>query len=342
MVNPLVSVIIVNWNGKELLEDCLKSVYKTTYKNKEVIVVDNASKDDSVEYVKKNYPSARIVINKENLGFAEGNDVGFLQAKGDAILFLSNDTLVEKNVIDILIKTLYSSSTIGAVMPKILQYPQKEKIDSVGSFFLNSGFLYHYGHDQKDQKQFNKKQEIFSMKGACMLFKKEVIKKVGKLGIFDKDYFAYFEETDLCHRVWLSGYKVLCEPSTAIYHKGGRTSKRINYAWIQYNSFKNRIATYIKNFEVQNILTVLPLHLIFCEVTSFGYLAKFKFNESWGIQKAIFWNIIHLNETLAKRKVIQTTMRKIPDSEFLPKLTWHVRLSYYYYLFTGHLDRYKE
>lgn len=336
---PLVSVIIVNWNGRVYLEDCLGSLSKISYQNIEVIFVDNASSDDSVAYVKQHYPKIKIIVNSKNLGFAEGQEGAFKKCKGSAVLLLSMDTIVEKDFLAELVKNLYSSNDIGAVQPKLLMYPQKHKIDSIGSFFLMSGMLYHFGREKgSTEPMFNRSMEIFSAKGACILFRKETLDKTG---LFDKDYFAYFEETDLCHRIWLAGYRILYAPSAIVYHKGGGSSKQINYGYILFHSDKNRLCTYIKNLSFSYILQVIPKTLLLYFCAFIFYLCTGKADLAGSVVKAIFWNILHLPATLAKRKYVQANIRKVDDKTFLPKLTRQVKLSYYWYLAVG-LSRYRD
>lgn len=333
MHNPLVSVIIVNWNGIRFLENCLGSLSKVKYKNIEILFVDNASKDDSVAYVKKNFPNIKIIINSKNLGYAGGHEEAFRKAKGELLLLLSTDTIVEKNLLTELVKAIYSKDNIGAVMPKLLMYPRKNLIDSIGSFFLASGILYHMGRDKDQSKsQYNRSMEIFSGKGACMLFKKEVL---AKTGLFDKDYFAYFEETDLCHRVWLSGNRVIYWPNTSVCHMQGGSSKQMVPSFILFHSYKNILCTYIKNLSLIYLIQVLPATLIIYQCGFFAYLLTGKFRIAWAFQKAIFWNIYNLHRTLKKRKLVQNKIRTVSDNYFLPRVTRHVSLHYYYYLFTG-------
>lgn len=333
MDKPLVSVIIVNWNGRRFLDDCLNSLSKISYKNFEVLFVDNASSDGSVSYVKRYFPKIKIIENSKNLGFAEGHEEAFQKAKGELILLLSTDTIVEKNLLDELVKTIYSGKNIGVVMPKLLMYPQKNLIDSIGSFFSISGFLYHFGRE-KDYKRavYNKPMKIYSAKGACILFKKEVLLKTG---LFDHDYFAYFEETDLCHRIWLAGYSVLYWPGTTVYHKGAGASKQMVKAFILFHSFKNRICTYLKNLSLKNLLKVIPLTIVIYQCAFFAYLLTGKFNIGLAVQRSIIWNIWHLRQTLKKREFVQRKIRVVSDDDFLPKITRSVRLSYYLGLFRG-------
>ena len=337
----MVSIIIINWNNLPDLKECLNSIRKISDEDYEIVIVDNGSTDGSISYLKKqkaNFANFKLIQNETNLGFAEGNNIGFKKATGDLILFLNNDTIVDKNFLTPLISILKSAPEIGAVQPKILNYPKKEIIDSVGSYLLPTGFLYHLGHNRQDTGRFNEASEIFSMKGACMLFKREVI---AKTGLFDKSYFAYFEETDLCHRVWLSGYKILFLPSSSIYHKGGQTAKNIQASFIQFHSYKNRIFTYLKNLEPGNAFKILLLHLLFCEIITLVYFFTLQFAMAYAIQKAIFWNLRNWKKIAGERRKI-AKLRKVSDEEILPKISRTVKFSYYYHLFATSLAGYEE
>lgn len=262
-MDKLVSIIIINWNGKKHLEKCLPSIKKQRYKNIELIIVDNASVDDSVFYVKKVFPKAKIIINPTNLGFSEANNIGYKKANGDYILFLNNDTDVTKDFLIELISNIEKDEKIGGAQSKILFMEKKDTLDSVGAFLTTSGYLYHYGAIKKDSKKYNHKISLYSAKGACMIFKRAVLKKIEVEGkIFDPKYFAYFEETDLCHRVWLAGYKIMYIPSSVIYHKVGGTSTKMVNSFIQFHSFKNRIRSHIKNLGTVNLIKILFLHLL--------------------------------------------------------------------------------
>ena len=340
MHNPLVSIIIVNWNGRRFLETCLGSLSKIKYKNTEIFFVDNASKDDSVSYVEKHYPKIKLILNSENLGFAEGHDEAFKKSKGELILLLSTDTTVEKNLLEELIKGIYSEESIGAVMPKLLMYPKTDLIDSIGSFFLQSGSLYHFGREKNHKISiYNKPMKIYSAKGACILFRKDVLIKTG---LFDKDYFAYFEETDLCHRIWLSGKSVLYWPGTSVRHVGAGASGQMVKAFIQFHAFKNRICTYIKNLSSRNLIEVIGLTILSYQAIFILYILTGKLDMALAVQKSIIWNILHLKETLKKRRFVQSKIRIASDSDFLPKVTRNVSMSYYYHLFRGSLAQYKD
>lgn len=341
-MKALISIVIVNWNSKDDLKECLESLSVINYKEIEIILVDNASKDDSLQFVKKNFPKVAIVKSDKNLGFAGGNNLGFKKCNGKYVLFLNNDTITTEDFLTPLVKFMEERTDVGIVQPKILFHRPgtslHQKINSVGSFLLNTGFLYHldYGKPVKNMKA---PYEIFSAYGACFLVRKKVIDKVG---LFDTAYFAYFEETDFCHRVWLSGWKVMVFPGTCIYHKGAKTAKRLPTAFIQYHSFKNRLFTYLKNFDNVNLIKIFIPHLLICEISSLLYLLFLKPDYTLAIQKAIFWNLLNFGKIKKDRQKVQREIRKISDRQFIPKLTKNVGIGYYYYLSSGALEGYRK
>lgn len=343
-MKPLVSILIVNWNSKEHLKECFESLFKISYSNYEVIMVDNGSKDDSVEFTEKYYPKVKIIKSKKNLGFAGGNNFGLKYCRGKYILFLNNDTIVTKNFLDDLVEFIEKDESLAVVQPTILFHrpstSMHEKINSVGSFILKSGFLYHldYGKTYKPSN-YKDSYEIFTAYGACFLVRRNLIEKIG---LFDESYFAYFEETDFSHRVWLNGHKIKILTKPIIYHKGGKTSEKLPSAFIQYHSFKNRLYTYLKNFDVKNIISILIPHLIICEVSTVLYLLIGKPGYAVAIQKAIFWNLFNFPRMLKERRKVQKNIRKVSDDSFVNILTRKVNIKYYYYLSSGNLENYKD
>ncbi len=333
---PLVSIIIVNWNGIRWLPDCFGSLAKLEYKNYEIIFVDNASEDDSVEWIKKHYPKTKILINKENVGFADANNIGYRKAKGEYVLFLNNDTRVTKTFLTELVNVLETDKTIGGAQSKIFLMDKPDTLDSVGAFLTPTGFLYHYGFGKKDQPKYDKQIDLYTAKGACMIFKREVLEKVAIDGnIFDPDYFAYFEESDLCHRVWLSGRRIVYAYKSIIYHKMGATSSSMNNAFIQFHSFKNRIRTYIKNFEAPSLFTYVPLHIMFCQLYACVSFIEGKWSLAWAIERALLWNCVHLGHTLQLRNILQKRIRQVEDGQFMRAISHTPPLGYYIGLLSG-------
>jgi len=336
MLKKKVSIIIPNWNGKRFLKMCLSSLDKLTYPNYEIVVVDNGSKDGSREYVKRYFPFVRLIENKENLGYAGGANLGIKNSFGDYVLILNNDVEVEPNFLTILVERLESSSKIACVQPKICTYDNREILDAVGSFLTSSGFLYHFGRLKKASlSQYNQVREIYSAKGAAMLLRRDVLDRIG---LFDDDFFAYFEETDLCHRVWLAGYRVVYEPKAVIYHVVAGTSLKFFVgAPMLYFSLRNRICSFLKNYETFNLIKLLLITLLIYFGMSLVYLATFKFSLVLAVIKAVFWNFKNLPKTLKKRKFVQEKVRRISDEELFKKTMKNPPISYYFYLFFDRL-----
>ncbi|MBU1327492.1 glycosyltransferase family 2 protein [Patescibacteria group bacterium] len=279
-----------------------------------------------------------MVINKKNLGFADANNVGYRKAKGEYILFLNNDTKVTKTFLAELVRVLEKDSSIGGAQSKILLIDHPDTHDSVGAFLTPTGFLYHYGFGKKDSPKYDKEIELFTAKGACMMFKKEVLDTVAIDGnIFDPDYFAYFEESDLCHRVWLAGYRIVYAYKSVIYHKMGATSASMNNAFIQYHSFKNRIRTYLKNLQIRSMIPMIFIQSILTEGFSFFSLVRGNIQLAWAIQRALYWNITHLHETLKLRGIVQTKIRRVSDKDLAKRIVYKPSLSYYIDLVQGRI-----
>lgn len=325
-----VSIIIVSWNGKHWLERCLPSIKKQTYKLYEIILVDNGSSDDTVVWIKKKYPEIKLVVLDNNYGFAEANNIGFLQSQGEFVYFVNNDTELASNSIEELVFGLQSNPDIAGGQSKILLLEKKDKLDTVGAYFTYTGFLYHNLFGAKDNPLYDKQILFYSCKGASMIFRKKIlINACIEQNLFDKEYFAYFEETDLCHRIWLLGYKVAYFPKAVIYHRMGATSNLININYIQYHSFKNRISTYIKNFSTPILVRLLPIHILVCIIYVLISLFKGQFLLSASIIKGIIWNLINLSSLLRKRSFIQNNIRKVSDDSFINLITYNPPIRYF-------------
>lgn len=311
--SPLVSIIIVNWNGRELLKDCLQTLKKISYPNWEVIFVDNGSTDGSEQLaeVLLKGQSFRLIKNDHNLGFAPANNQGLKIARGDYILLLNNDTKVPPDFLSMMIQKMEQSSEIGVIQPKIRLMEHPELLDNAGSFLTWTGFLQHWGFMHKDSVEFDKEAEIFSAKGACLLTRKQITDKVG---LFDNDFFSYFEESDFCWKVWLLGYKVVYFPRTYIYHKLGATSKKMNQIMINYHSFKNRLRCLVEYLEFKNLLRIGLVHLVIYIGLAIYFLVKLEFKKTSMIISSLWWNISHLDQTLKQRRKIQH-LRKVSDDE---------------------------
>ena len=331
----LISIIIVNWNGQKWLDSCLASLHEQTYKHYEVIFVDNASTDDSVVYVKKKYPWVKVVQSATNLGFAGGNNLGFKHSKGEFILLLNNDTRVEETYLEEFIQAFDEIPHLGAAQSKIVLMDHPQKLDACGAYWTDSTFLYHFGYYKNESlPAYNKAQPLFSDKGASMMIKRSVIEKVG---LFDDDFWCYYEETDFCHRVWLAGFECWYYPKAKVYHAMGGTSLLFGNEYLQFHNFKNKFMSFLKNFSWTSLITILPKYLVINGALSLVWLLTGKMSNFLAYYHALWWNMLHLADTLRKRRTVQK-LRTVSDSAIFRVTKRNPTLRYYYYLFRGNIE----
>lgn len=244
---PKVTVIILNWNGKEDTIECIESVRNMIYPNYEILIVDNGSTDGSQEAFRQKYPDIILIESAENFGFAEGNNIGIRYAlkKGTKyILLLNNDIVVDRTFLDELVKQAEMEQKVGIVGPKIYFYHEPNKIFSAGvKINLWTGGASLIWHNQIDKGQLEDVKEVAYVPGAAILIKKGVIEKIGLL---DAKYFFYYEEADWCARAKKAGYSVICVPKAKIWHKISSTAKKIKGFSLYYLT-RNRFLFMKKN-----------------------------------------------------------------------------------------------
>ena len=222
-------IVIVNYNGKHLLEKNLHSVVENGYEDSDIVVVDNASVDGSIEYLKKEFPSVKIVESKENLGFGRGNNLGVKEYPNyDAYLFLNNDISVPKGILDNLVKELQKEN-VGAVGPKVLY--SKEKVGSEMRIINSAGIevddhymAYDRYDKEEDKPKYNVVEEVDALMGGAFLIKRDVFEKVGG---FNPNMFLYYEDIDLSLRIRDLGYKLYYVGTSEVYHDHMASSKSL-------------------------------------------------------------------------------------------------------------------
>ena len=221
-----VSIIIVNCDGGRHILNCLKSVKKSTYPNYEIIVVDNGSRDGSPDLIKKNFPDVKLILNKKNIGFTGGNNVGMKNAKGDIYFLLNDDTVIRPDLIKILVKELESSPKIGIVGPKIYFMDEPGKIwFAGGKIDWSKSKTFHIGRNLKDKELvYDFKRETDFITGCALMIKKEV---VDKIGLLDKSFFIYYEDADWSQKAKKAGYKVIYIPFGGVWHIKSATTSRV-------------------------------------------------------------------------------------------------------------------
>lgn len=325
-----VSVVILNWNGKEFLRECLESLKKQNVSDNEIIVVDNGSTDGSVSWLKECCPEVIIIENRENLGFAKGNNSGFKVAKGKFILVLNNDTVLEVKFIEELLKVAESEERIGMVAPKILNYNNHHMIDSAGIKIYLDGMSRGRRRGEKDYGKFEMPEEILLPSACSALYKREMIEEVGG---FDEDFFSYCEDTDFGLHARLLGWKAMFAPKALVYHRYSSTAGRYsplkaylverNHIWVAIKNFPFILLMFLPIFTLcRYILSVLGVIFKRGAVGKFCSEKKGK-RELLGILfKANFDAIRKISLFLSKRRKIRMS-RKIKDRDFLCLIKKH-------------------
>ncbi len=322
---PLVSVIVVNYNGKNFVANCIESILKNNYSNYEIIVVDNASTDNTVSFLRNKFANRlkliKILELDKNYGPAKARNEGTRISNGKYIGFLDNDTEMDPNWIVEAIKEFESNENIGIIQCKLLLLKEPDRIDYVGEYLAQNGFLVHRaGFREIDEGQYNQKVEILAAKSAGMFIHKDVFEKIGG---FDEDYFIFVEETDLGWRSWLMGYRTIFCPDSVVYHLFSNTKniidKNTNNYLIRFHGTKNYIMTLIKNLGFRQLIYTLPVHvMIWLGLASFLIL-RGNFRSGFNIFRGIWWNLMNLHKILYKRWYIQSS-RVISDEMLFKKI----------------------
>jgi GT2 family glycosyltransferase len=305
-MKPLVSIIVLTWNGKQHLKTCLDSCLAQSYKNLEIIVVDNASTDGTCDYIRKNYPRINIITNGKNLGFAEGNNVGIRAAKGEWIFVLNNDTKLKKNCVEELYKAVKGKPSVGMASPKMHLW--EKDIDTLGLQLSRKGYSYDIKKPGKNPVAPCGGAAFYSME---MLNKIKLKRDDGQYDYFDSDYFIYYEDLDLGLRGQLTGWKCMHAPYAELNHLHGATMGKFSSRQVFYGD-RNRSWTLIKNYPALVFWKNFHWFLIVSVATLIKWALMGKI---FPIINSKFSMILGLGKTLAKRKKIQK-MRKISSKEF--------------------------
>jgi hypothetical protein len=261
------SVIVLNWNGKHLLSDCLTSLECQTCRDFEIILVDNGSCDSSVEFVKKHFPEVRVISLTENRGFAGGNNVGIQHARGRYIALLNNDAKADSRWLEELTNALDSHPEIDFCASKIVFYDRHDLIDTAGDYFSIAGSAGKIGHlDDSTKPEYNRMRPVFGACAGAAIYRKAMLDEIG---LFDEDFFLSFEDVDLSFRAQLHGHKCLYFPSALVYHRVHATVG-INSPQYVYYGHRNSEFVYLKNMPGWLFFKYFPMHLADIFI-SFGF-----------------------------------------------------------------------
>lgn len=299
------AVAILNWNGKKLLETYLPSVVNYS-EEAAIYVIDNASTDDSVVYIKSQFPTINVIQLSENFGFAKGYNLGLQHIEEEFVVLLNSDVRVTENWLSPLLQKLASSSAIVAVQPKI-------KSDAAPSQFEYAGaaggyldwFAYPFcrgrwrNHVEEDQGQYNKETQIFWGSGACLAIKNEAFKKENG---FDEDYFAHMEEIDLCWRWNAIGNEIWFTPASEVFHLGGGTMANSSPLKTFLN-FRNSLYNLVKNAPSKFIFGKLFSRMILDGGIALIYLFQLRPQHFLAVLKAHFSFYANAKKMFKKRNI---------------------------------------
>ena len=301
------AIVILNWNGKKFLEKFLPSVIAFSRYDADIIVADNDSTDDSVEFLKANFPEVRLIINDTNGGFAKGYNDALKKVKADYYVLLNSDIEVTENWINPVISLMDSDERIAACQPKLRSFYEKEKFEYAGAA---GGFIDKYGYPfcrgrlfqsmEIDTGQYDDVKEIFWATGACMFVRAELYHKYGG---FDEDFFAHMEEIDFCWRLKNSGYRIMYCPDSVVFHVGGGTLPKSS-ARKTYLNFRNNFSLLYKNLPKGRIFPVFFCRLFLDGIAGISFLAKGGFADLLAVIKAHFYFYRNIGKLKVKRKII--------------------------------------
>jgi GT2 family glycosyltransferase len=303
-----IAVVILNWNGTKLLEQFLPSVVKYS-PEADIYVADNASTDDSVAFVKANFPTVKIVVNESNFGFAQGYNEALKYIDAEIYALVNSDIEVTENWLKPIIETFENEPKTAIIQPKILDFKRKEYFEYAGAA---GGFLDKYGYPycrgrifetlEKDNGQYDDNREIFWASGACFFIRSTVYKD---LKGFDADFFAHQEEIDLCWRAFNKGHQIKYNAQSVVYHVGGATLQQGNPKKTFLN-FRNSLLMLLKNLPKNQLIPVIFIRLLLDGVAGVQFLFQGKFKHFLAILKAHFSFYSLVAENYKKREAFQS------------------------------------
>lgn len=298
---PSVAIVILNYNGRKFLEQFLPSVILTTYRKAKIIVADNASTDDSVQYIEQHFSQVEIIRNPSNEGFARGYNTALKQIEADYFMLLNSDVEVTPGWIEPLLELMQTDHSIAACQPKLLSFHNRDHFEYAGGsggWIDSFGYPFNRGrvfeHCEVDNGQYNDVQQVFWATGASLMIRSKIFRE---LGGFDDHFFAHQEEIDLCWRAQLAGYKIYVQPSSVVYHVGGGTLKKESSSKT-YLNFRNNLLMLSKNLPASASWWKIPFRMLLDWVAAFKEL----FSGSSGNFRAIIKAHFHFLKWLFNKK----------------------------------------
>ena len=288
-----VTVVIPNYKGEAYLRPCVESLLAGTGLEMDVIIVDNGSRDGCVEEVRRLYPQVECVCLDQNYGFCKAVNIGIRKAETPYVFLLNNDTLVCKGAVEALLASLKKDRRIFSVEAKMIQYQDRTKIDSAGTFYNAFGWAYARGKD-RPADQYRKRGPVFSACAGAAMYRREVFEEIG---LFDEEHFAYLEDVDVGYRARIAGYRNVYEPMARIIHVGSAASGSRHNEFKVRLSARNNLYLIYKNMPVLQILLNLPLLLA-------GFLVKYLFFLKKGLGAIYLKGLMEAPKLMKKKKKV--------------------------------------
>jgi hypothetical protein len=301
------SVVIVNYRAAEKLAACLTSIRTTGVAGAEVIVVDNDSRDGSVDALESAFPDASFIRSDRNIGFGAGSNAGARAARGEYLVFLNPDTRVERGWLEALLAPLEADPRAGLSTAKILLMDEPDRINTCGNDVHVTGLTLCRGYRQP-RERFRAVEEIAAVSGAAFAVRRDTFES---LGGFDESFFLYVEDTDLSWRARLAGWKCVSAPESVVYH---HYSFRLTPRKVYYEE-RNRYQMLVKSLRWRTLVLLAPA-LLLAEVVTWGFVLLRDRGHAANKVRAYGWTLAHLPSLLAKRRAVQTT-RRARDRELL-------------------------
>ena len=317
-LSPRVNVIFVNYNGQEHLPLCMDSLFRQTYPNFDVTVVDNGSSDDSIEYLRIHFPQVRVLESPVNLGFGRANNLGAEATQGEYIAFTNYDVEFDSRWLEEMVQTAQADPSVGMVAPKILLFDERDKVNACGLSLQYAGYAFSRGCFQETE-DFPRLEVIASVTGCSFLVSRRVLDQVG---LFDplfqqlgkQFYRASLEDVDLSWRVQLAGYRVLLQPAAKLYHK--YVPKELSALRFEYLE-GGRWLLLLKNYHWLTLLVLTPAILL-AEFMSWGAALIKGRAHLLAKARTYGWLVTHLPVILARREKIQH-QRRVSDRLLLAR-----------------------
>ncbi len=298
-------VVIINWNGRRYLPECLDSVMNQSYRHATATLVDNYSSDGSVEYVSRRFKGVKIIALNDNIGFAAANNRGITSSSGEFVALLNNDAVAHPDWLKMSVECLNRYRDAGFCASKIVDYYHRDILDTAGDIYTSGGVNAKRGLGKKIDL-YAHAQYVFGACAAAAVYRRQMLEEIG---LFDEDFFIMCEDVDLSFRAQLAGHKCIYCPQSIVYHKTHGTIKDVDTVFSYYGQ-RNSEYVFLKNMPLGLLITSFPSHIVYNLFVSIYFLLK---GQWLSFLKAKFSFLLNIRKVLRKRAEIRKTVKVTED-----------------------------